>query len=265
MPRHHPLAFLRRAAWRFAGIALLPLCGVAQTVLLLSTGSTTLDTQTRSLLQDAGYSVTLGSPYTTFAPAELTGIDVVLLLPNANWNAGDMPLASQTALASFVQNGGGLVTSEWTNWKVGNGGFALLSPLLPGTATSQYTSASTLLYTRLIGDATLDAGLPTSFGFATDDYDGVESQFAAKTGATIYFTSLGGGSILGVGVVGWTSGSGRVLQFSTTGGANEFADANYSRLFTNSVAWTAQSVPEPSVLALLGAGGLLLAWRRRRA
>ncbi len=256
---------LHRAAFLLAGLLVLPLLASAQTVLLLSTGDSALDLQTRNVLQGAGYSVTVGNAYTSLAPAELTGINVVLLLPNHNWNTGDMPLASQAALVSFVQNGGGLVTSEWTDWKVSQGDFATLSPILPATSASQYGNISGLFYVQATADSALNAGLGNHFVFSTDNYSGVESKLTAKAGATVFYTTLSGAG--GAGVVGWANGSGRVMQFSTTAGPNELANADYARLFVNSVAWTAQGVPEPSTCACLVLGLAFVGWRvaRRRA
>ncbi len=239
---------------------IVPIGASAQTLLLLSTGNSTLDTQTQTVLQNGGFTVTVGSQYNSFVAAELAGVDAVLLLPNNNWNSGDMSLVAQTALVAFVQNGGGLVTSEWTNWKVGDGKFQTLEPILPVISTTQWTGGSNITYTRGTPDGMLNAGLPTSFAFIGDSFAGVESLFAPKTGAITYYSSSGGAG--GAGVIGWSSGQGRVLQISTTVGPNQLADSNYSRFFQNSVTWVA--VPEPSTwLMLLSGLGIILCWARR--
>ena len=240
----------------FAGIAhVLP----AQAVLLLSTGSSTLDTQTASVFENAGYTVTVGSPYHSVTATEFAGVDVVLLFPNANWSAGDMPTAAQTALVDFLQNGGGLITSEWANWKVGAGSFQTLGPALPVVSTTQYTGGSTITYTQVEADAVLNAGLPASIAFTADNFAGVESYFTAKNGATVLYSSSGGAN--GAGMVGWDYGSGRVLQISTTVGSSQLADPHFSLLLQNSVQWAA--VPEPSTWLLL-LTGLTALWAMRR-
>jgi hypothetical protein len=81
-------------------------------ILLLSTGNPAEDSAVSGVLAARGQSVTVGPQYTAFTGAGLSGFDAVLLLPNYNWPAGDMPAAGQSALQSFVQGGGGLVTSE---------------------------------------------------------------------------------------------------------------------------------------------------------
>lgn len=242
---------------------LAPALVPAQTVLLLSTGSTTLDNQTRGVLQNGGATVIVGSQYPSLSATELAGIDVVLLLPNNNWSGGDMPLGAQNALATFVNAGGGLVTAEWTNWKVGDGKFANLQPILPVVSSTQFTSGTdvAITYTRSVADTVINAGLPASFSFKSDNFDGIESVFVAKPGATVFYTSSGGAG--GAGLVGWESGAGRVLQFSTTLGPNGLADDRLSRLFQNSVQWAA--VPEPSTYLLMALGlGVLFRFSTRR-
>jgi hypothetical protein len=240
---------------------LLPLPVAAQTVLLLSTGSTTLDTQTKGVVEAGGATVVIGSQYTAFTSAELAGINAVLLFPNNNWASGDMPLAGQTALVDFVAAGGGLITAEWTNWKVGVGNFTTLSTVLPVVATTQYSGGSAITYTSVTSDGKLNAGLPTSLSFTADNFAGVESFFTAKSGATVYYTSSGGAG--GAGLVGWSHGSGRVLQFSTTVGPLSLGNSDFARLLQNSVQWAA--VPEPSTYVLMASGlGLLLFRARRR-
>lgn len=234
----------------------------AQTVLLLSTGNSTLDTQTAAVVSNGGFSVTVGSAYHSVSESEFVGVDVVLLFPNANWSAGDMPANVQTALLTFISHGGGLVTSEWTNWKVGAGSFQTLAAALPVVATTQYTGGNSITYTESATDPVLNAGLPASFAFTADNFAGVESYFTAKNGALTLYTSSGGAN--GAGVVGWDYGSGRVLQISTTVGSYQLADANFSVLLQNSVQWAA--VPEPSTwfLLLTGLAAILLVCRRRR-
>ena len=243
-------------------LLLLPLGLRAQSVLLLSTGSSSLDTQTQSVLSTAGFSVTIGNPFHTFTSSELSGIDIVLLFPNNNWSSGDMSTDAQTALVSFVQAGGGLVTSEWTNWKVGSGSFAILQDILPVVSSTQYTGGSTITYTQSTADSVINAGLPTSMTFTGDSFAGVESYFTPQTGATVFYTSTGGAG--GSGIVGWDVQAGRVIQFSTVVGPTQLADSNYSLLLENTVKWAA--VPEPSTVLLLTLGLGLIAWvsyRRR--
>jgi hypothetical protein len=183
-------------------LALVPRPALAFVVLILSSGNAGLDSSAQAVFTNAGHSVTVGPQYTTFTGAELAGVNAVLFLANANWSAGDMPLAGQTALVNFVSGGGGLITGEWVNWKVGVGSLTTLGPILPVAVSSQWTGGSSITYTQVTPDATLSAGLPTSFSFVGDNFAGVESVFAAKSGATVYYSSSGGAG--GAGVVGWS-------------------------------------------------------------
>ncbi len=155
-------------------LALLPRPALAFVVLILSSGDTGLDSSAQAVFTNAGHSVTIGPQYTTFTGAELTGVNAVLFLANANWSAGDMPSAGQTALVNFVSGGGGLITGEWVNWKVGVGSLATLGPILPVAVSSQWTGGTNITYTEVTSDATLSAGLPASFSFVGDNFSGVE-------------------------------------------------------------------------------------------
>ncbi len=250
-PRH-----LLLLAW----LAFLPRTALAVVVLILSSGNGSLDTAAQNVFTSAGHTAVIGPQYTAFTGSGLSGVGAVLFLANANWSAGDMPLAGQTALVNFVSNGGGLITGEWVNWKVGVGSLTTLAPILPVAVSSQWTTGGNITYTQVTPDAVLSAGLPSAFTFVGDSFDGVESLFAAKSGATVYYSSSGGAG--GGGVVGWSHGSGRVLQVSTTIGAGQLGTAAYAQLLGNAASFVA--VPEPATWALLGAGLLLVALRRRR-
>lgn len=238
----------------------MPRAALAVVVLILSSGDSALDTTAQNVFTGAGHTVSVGPEYTAFTGAELAGAHAVLFLANANWNAGDMPGAGQTALVNFVNAGGGLITGEWVNWKIGSGGLTTLAPIMPVTVSTQWTSGTSITYTEAVTDAVLNAGLPNSFTFPGDNFAGVESFFTPKTGAIAYYASSGGAG--GAGVVGWAQGAGRVLQISTTIGPGQLGTTDYARLLTNSVTFV--SVPEPSTWVLLGFG-LLLVWLRRRA
>lgn len=154
-------------AWALAGEV------SAKAVLLLSSGNTTLDQQTKTVLQLHGHVVTIGPQYINFTGPGLTGKDVVLLLANLNWNAGDMPLAGQTALVNFVAAGKGLVTSEWTVYKRGRfGDFVVLSTIFPALPSSNFSSTPTLIYTQDTPDPLLNSGLPAQFSFSADNIAG---------------------------------------------------------------------------------------------
>lgn len=235
---------------------------------LFSSGDNTQDAAMVSVLKTGGHTVTLAPEYHTFdGSTDLTGFSAVILQTNFNWAAGNMPVAGQTALLDYVQDGGGLVTTEWLAWKVAVSGgapeFAVLAPALPMESTGGYDSAPQVTYDRLTPDALLNAGLPDQFTFAAHAISGSESQIQVKPGATVFY---GSSFVDGEGVIGWHYGAGRVLSLSTLAGYESLADANYARLISNAADWAGFSggtaVPEPSTAVALGLCGL--AWFRRR-
>jgi hypothetical protein len=184
-----------------------------------------------------------------------------------------MPAAGQAELLSYVNGGGGLVTSEWTIWKTAEqADFGTLSAALPVIPNTAYSNGVLFTYSVVTPNATLNSGVPSSFSFTADPIAGTSTQFAAKPGATTYYTSnldfVGGSQ----GLIGWGYGAGHVISFSTVAGPGELGDPNYGQLFGNAVAWSTGAtgaVPEPSSLALgsiaAAAGtGLVLVHRRRR-
>src|SRR4030095_16085494 len=86
-------------------------------------------------LESYGHAVTVGVPFTQFdGTVSLDAYDAIYLQANANWSSGDMPVPGQRQLINWVNCGGGLVTVEWTTWKIGSGGFPLMEHVLPARA-----------------------------------------------------------------------------------------------------------------------------------
>ena len=216
--------------------ALGPASASAHDVLVLSSGSTALDDQLRTILQDQGHVVTLGNEFTGFSGEGLAGQKVVVLLPNLGDESGDMPLAGQNALVNFVSAGGGLVTSEWTIYMSAFRSFAAIVPVLPVLPNVSYSESRSITYKEATPDPLLNSGVPSTLTFTADNYYGTETYFAPRRGATVFYTSAGGSG--GAGVVGWQFGSGRVIQFSTVLGTLELGNATYGRLVANAVSWS---------------------------
>ena len=252
----------RRAVWSFLAIYFVGGFAdqaLAENVLVLSSDSTALDNQIQTVLQNHGHSVTIGDPYYNFFGAGLEGRKVVLLLANFNWATGqaDMPLAGQEALVSFVSNGGGLITAEWTAWKwateknssyVFTGSFARLGVLFPVQRINDYGYSNTLTYTQDTPDSLLNNGIPPSFAFLVDEIEGTETFLVPELTATVFYSSSGSHffnnniPMNGAGLVGWRVGAGHVLQFSTLLGPKELADAMYGRLVANTVNWAGREI-----------------------
>jgi hypothetical protein len=202
-------------------------------VYVLSSTNVALDDALKAMLESFGHTVTIGVHYTLFDGAvDLTPYDAIYLQANANWS-GDMPRPGQRQLINWVNCGGGLVTVEWTTWKIGSNTFQYIDAIFPAARTNAYSSLGTETYTKVTDQSTINAGLPDMFTFMTDNYSGTESNLNPRSGAVIYYDS----AMLDSGLLGWDYNQGRVATFSVTVGTNEIADPNFSRLVANTVDW----------------------------
>ncbi|MEW6220143.1 MAG: VPLPA-CTERM sorting domain-containing protein [Thermodesulfobacteriota bacterium] len=240
----------------------------AASVYVMSSGNATADAAVGSALTGAGHTVTAGLPWHQQNGGQgLASHDAVVLLNNYNWSSSPMPAAGQAEILDYVQNGGGLVTSEWFVWNLGSSDrFPGLAPLSPVQPTGSYNSAASTTYTQVTANPILNEGLPAAMTFALGNISGTETVFNPWPGATVFYSSSNGGGVPGSGgVVGWDAGSGRVISFSTLIGLTELSQPDYAHLFVNAVEWSA-AVPLPGALWLLGSGLAGLAvWRRRAA
>ncbi|MBC7833708.1 MAG: hypothetical protein H7Y88_01230 [Phycisphaerales bacterium] len=207
-------------------------------VLVLSSGDSVLDAQYEEVLEAHGHTVAFAPQWYQYdGTASLAGVDAILLLNNANWNfGGPMPAVGQTQIVNFVNNGGALVTTEWTVWNNGFNGtvdFDLLDVVFAVEPSSNFRLMAEATYTQSVSNPVINAGLPASINFTADTFSGTETYFVAKPGASEFYTSDGYGS----GLVGWSVGGGRCANFSTCIGPQQLDDANFSRLLSNTLDW----------------------------
>lgn len=203
-------------------------------IYVMSSGNAALDEAAQASLEGLGQTVTVGVPYTAFENVDLDAYDAVYLQANSNWSSGDMPLAGQVQLVDWVNCGGGLVASEWVLWKTASGNYAVLDHTFPAVPTTSFTSSAVdIVYSEVDSDPIMNAGLPAEFTFVADSFAGTETDMTPRPGSVVFYDSVN----LGSGVVGWAYNHGRVVNISTVAGSGQLADANYSRLFSNSFDW----------------------------
>ena len=214
--------------------------GRDRSVLVISSGSSALDNQVRTIIEGRGFEVTIGPKFSAFdGSMDLNAYKAVYLQANTNWQEPDMPPNGQTALNNFVVSGGGLVTSEWVGYLAAQAGyFQFIQPLLPVTPTTVFRDAPSTTYTQQVTDPILQLAVPNFFTLNLTNYDGTETRMTAKPGAKQYYSTTPFVEGPGAGVAGWTHVSGRVLSFSTTCGPAQLAPGNaFGVLFGNAFNW----------------------------
>ncbi|MFN3690814.1 MAG: hypothetical protein ACK4UU_07820, partial [Fimbriimonadales bacterium] len=207
----------------------------AQRVGLLGCGEVSRDSAYQNAFISQGLTLAWTIPYYEFSAASLLQqCDVVVLAPVQNYY--DMPVAGQWALESWVQEGGGLVTVEWTLWSRAYGGlFVGLRDLLPANAT-RFHAQRAVQYTLRVEDPVLSAGLGASLALGVLH----ETRIHARADATVFYVSDYASD--SAGVVGWQVASGRVISLSIAPGAAsgaELSNADVARLLANAVRWAA--------------------------
>jgi hypothetical protein len=205
----------------------------AANVLVLSSGDTALDNTVLSVLRSHGHTCTLGPQYFNFTGQGLVAYDTVYLQANNNWYLGTLSSAAAQSLMTWINAGGRLVTSEWTTYYSGtvDDAFYTLRSYLPLVRTTNYGSATSTTYDRLLLNGPINAGVPDTFTFPLTDYAGTEILTTARTTANTWYGSRGMPG--GAGLVGWLKGYGFVYSFSTTCGPAQLADPHFAQLFSN--------------------------------
>ncbi|MEW5848167.1 MAG: invasin domain 3-containing protein [Myxococcota bacterium] len=138
----------------------------APNVLLIWDQNNTHLTSLRTALEAAGMTVTLSATSETgwngTNPAT-DGFDAVVHL-NGQTSATQMPVAGQTALVNFVQNGGGYVGSEFNAFEVDNNRMLSMVDLMPLAYSGSNTGGTyTLSHIAQFSSHPLLSGVPSSF------------------------------------------------------------------------------------------------------
>ena len=205
----------------------------------------TLGTNTTNLVNSltaAGNSVSLSNTdetgYTGANPSP-NSFDSVIHLNGTTYET-DMPVAGQTALASYVQNGGGYIQGEWDAYEYLNGRMQNMRDLILFDRSSGRSGDTT--YTAVPDQAShpvLD-GVPSPFTFPGGENIGTIHTFATNP-ATALMTSTGGH-----GVAARQVGAGRVVGFSHAGNYASFtthSNTNIQKLYVNAVSWVSGNAP----------------------
>lgn len=201
-------------------------------ILIIKNGGTENDVA--SILSGAGMSTTI-----TVYDYEWDGTNpppdnfdaMVLLNGRYGWASG-MSTSGQTALINYVQNGGGLLITEWVAYEYANGRYASMGDLIiiRRSSGSWYTPTY-----QVVQAHDITANLPSAF---TLPYH-AGNVGSAIAEATVLITASGVGDAVAV----REYGQGRIVQFAMAGnyeGANPW-DTNMQQLLVDAVEWAAGS------------------------
>ncbi|MBS1705078.1 MAG: hypothetical protein JST40_04335 [Armatimonadetes bacterium] len=227
----------------FFGAALALTVGGAQAsvICVMDSGNTALNSTVKAVLESEGHDVIMGPTYwAVTSNFDYFQFDAVYLTPNYNWSTL-MNAASEQHLRDFVEQGGGLVVSEWMGWMIGQSAsyWPILRAAYPMTATTSYSNETSLTYNANSTDPVMTSGMPSSFTFNTTNIAGVVTRFpSVRSGATAFYTWTSGTTTFPA-VGGWNYGLGRVIAFGIVNGPTEMQNADFKRLFANAFRWTA--------------------------
>ena len=119
----------------------------------------------------------------------LDNIDVVILNNGYNWNSRFFSQSEQEALKYFVNDGGGLLTSEWVLWNTNRGQFDHLKEVFAAEPTFDYKSDKKVRYYEYDSDFIINHDVDDDFKFAPASVGGAtETTFTAfKAGSQLFY------------------------------------------------------------------------------
>jgi len=211
-------------------------------VLILADADGPATTALGTSLANAGFQVTLRpAPEYTWDgtnPA-LTGYALVIHLNGFTWSTALRP-GGQTALTSFVQNGGGFIAASWNGYEATFGTQKGMPQLvLQGTGAS--CGQCIITYNVVQGQEShpVLAGISSTFTFRADGHDaGPQLSFTTNPSTVLMRVPSGPPAVLVRQV-----GSGKVVNFSFAPNYGLGAmgitllDANIQRLYVNAAFW----------------------------
>lgn len=218
-------------------------------VLIVSAGSQATDDSLVTALANQGHTATIGPNYWEFdINVDLAPYDAIYIQGNGNWTQSDMPVDAQSMILDFTQAGGGIIFSEWVVWMVAaRDVFQVLAAAMPVEETTTFRTSSDITFTLNTAEPFLTDGLPNSFTMPLTSFSGTETFLRPKLNATVFYDSDWViGAETGGAAIGWDICGGRVVNFSTTIGANQIDDPNFQTLFGNMVTWVSRSTTDNS-------------------
>jgi hypothetical protein len=212
-------------------------------VLILADADGAATTALGNSLANAGFQVTVRpAPEFTWDgtnPA-LTGYALVIHLNGATWSTPLRP-GGQTALTTFVENGGGFIAASWNGYEATSGTQKGMPQLvLQGTGAS--CSQCIITYNVVQGQEShpVLAGISSTFTFRADGHDaGPQLAFTTNPSTVLMRVPSGPPAVLVR-----QFGSGKVVNFSFAPNYGLGAlgvtllDPNIQRLYVNAALWT---------------------------
>jgi hypothetical protein len=223
--------------------------GTGPKILLLSDADGAATTALGNSLANAGFQVTV-RPAPEFSwdgtnPA-LTGYALVIHLNGYTW-ATALRASGQTALNSFVQNGGGFIGAAWNGYEATFGAQKGMPELvLQGTGANCGQCIITYNVVQAQESHPVLAGIPATFTFRADGHDaGAQVSFASNPSTVLMRVPSGPPAVLVRQV-----GVGKVVNFSFAPNYGlgslgvTLLDPNILRLYLNSAIWTTGWTPD---------------------
>ncbi|MEO8088980.1 MAG: PxKF domain-containing protein [Gemmatimonadales bacterium] len=185
------------------------------------------------------------------ANPSLDGYDVVIHLNGFTYNV-PLPSSAQSALKTFVSNGGGFVGAQWNGYEEVVSQQSEMSALVllgAGADESESCGQCEVTYNTVPGQEShpLLAGLPSSFTIQADGHDA--SPKLGNDPSMVVLMQVPSG---GPAVIASQFGSGKVVNFSFApnyadlqADRHTLEDANAQKLYVNAVRWLSGSAGTP--------------------
>jgi hypothetical protein len=225
---------------------LVPALASSQQVLLVYDTTSACTPNLNTALTNAGMSVTMSTTdetaYNGTNPSPASFDAVVHLNGVSSAYGTDMPTSGQTALVSYVQNGGAFVAAEWNSYEYGLGRMQSMRDLILIDRSTGNNGARTI--TKVSGQEThpIGASLPNSYSFS-GGYNVGDAHTFTSDPSTVLATDEDGNDA----VVVREFGQGRVVNFHHGGNYDPssystLCDANVLQLFVDAVDWASNGL-----------------------